>query len=273
MLQEIYPSVFDNSFHPRAPKDGDVVLVFGKNTVAVRESGNLLQVPSFPQIDATINDFLFYVDDVAFYGKYSEEGNLSGPDGYSFIPLRSTFQKEPAALPFEIATGYHIVSWRRYHRFCGVCGTPLVPSDNERALVCPKCRHTIYPDIHPAVNIAIRNGDSLLLIRNMISGFPRYSLVAGFIEIGETAEDTVRREAMEEVGLKVKNVSYFGSQPWGIVGNLQIGFFCDVDGSDEIRVDGTEVKDALWFKRTEIPPRDTTSITGQLIEAFRKGEI
>ncbi len=273
MLQEIYPSVFDNSFHPRAPKDGDVVLVFGKNTVAVRESGNSLQVPSFPQTDASVNDFLFYVDDVAFYGKFSEEGTLSGLEGYSFVPLRSTFQKEPAALPFEIATGYHIVSWRRYHRFCGVCGTPLVPSDTERALVCPKCRHTIYPDIHPAVNIAIRNGDSLLLIRNMISGFPRYSLVAGFIEIGETAEDTVRREAMEEVGLKVKNVSYFGSQPWGIVGNLQIGFYCDVDGSDEIRVDGTEVKDALWFRRSEIPPRDTTSITGQLIEAFRKGEI
>ena len=273
MLQEIYPSVFDNSFHPRAPKDGDVVLVFGKNTVAVRECGNRLEVPCYPHISVTENDFLFCVDNVAFYGIYSEEGHCSGLDGYCFVPLRSTFQKEPAALPFEISTGYHIVSWRRYHRYCGVCGTPLVPSETERALVCPVCRHTIYPDIHPAVNIAIRNGDSILLIRNMVSGFPRYSLVAGFIEVGETAEDTVRREAMEEVGLKVKNVRYFGSQPWGIAGNLQIGYFCDVDGPDEIRVDGNEVKEALWFRRSGIPPRDTTSITGQLIDAFRKGEI
>ena len=285
MLNDIYPSVFDNSFHPRAPQKGDVVFLYSRNSVAVCAKGcaggcgpegapgETPSVPVFPALDVTIDDFLFYVDEKAFFGRYIQDPATCPLEGYSFIPLRETFSMQPAALPFEIATGYHIVSWRRYHHFCGVCGTPLVPSEKERALVCPQCHHTIYPDIHPAVNIAIRNGDKLLLIKNTISGFPRYSLVAGFIEIGETAEDTVRRESMEEVGLKVKNIRYFGSQPWGIVGNLQIGFYCDVDGSDEIRVDGNEVKEALWFKRSEIPPRDTTSITGALIEAFRRGEI
>ena len=281
MLHEIYPSVFDNSFHPRAPQKGDVVFLYSRNSVAVcagdGASGftgaDVLCVPVFPAVDVTIDDFLFYVDNRAFFGRYVQDPASCPIEGYTFIPLRESFSMQPAALPFEIATGYHIVSWRRYHRFCGVCGTPLVPSTTERALVCPQCRHTIYPDIHPAVNIAIRNGDKLLLIKNTISGFPRYSLVAGFIEIGETAEDTVRRESMEEVGLRVKNVRYFGSQPWGIAGNLQIGYYCDVDGSDQIRVDGNEVKEALWFKRAEIPPRDTTSITGALIEAFRRGEI
>ena len=273
MLNDIKPSVFDNSFHPRAPQKGDAVFLFSRNSVAVIESEGCLTVPAYPEVDTSVLEFLFYVDDRAFFGRYIENPESCPVKGYCFIPLRSTFQKEPKALPFEIATGYHIVTWRRYHRFCGVCGTALVPSETERALVCPSCHHTIYPDIHPAVNIAIRNGDKLLLIKNTISGFPRYSLVAGFIEIGETAEDTVRRESMEEVGLKVKNIRYFGSQPWGIVGNLQIGYFCDVDGSDEIHVDGNEVKEAVWFKRSEIPPRDTTSITGAMIEAFRKGEI
>ena len=272
MLQEIYPSVFDNSFCPRPPKKGDAVLFFQKGTAAVKMNDNSIAVPSYPDADACIDDYLFRIDDVAYYGKYYE-GEVQLPEGFAFSPLRSTFGKEPNVIPFAITTGYHIANWHHYHRFCGVCGAVLEPSRTERAMVCPKCKHTIYPDIHPAVNIAIRNGDSLLLIRNSSGPIPRYSLVAGFIEIGETAEDTVRREPMEEVGLKVKNIRYYGSQPWGIVGNLQIGYYCDVDGSDVIKVDGSEVKDAVWIRRSEIPPRDTSSITGQLIEAFRRGEI
>ncbi len=272
MFQDIYPAVFDNSFRPRAPRPGDVVLIYGKNTVAVKESDGVIEVPKFPDVKAEEAEFLFYVDDVAYYGRHEDELEPA-LEGYSFVHLRATFGKQPKHMPFAIGTGYHIVSWRGYHRFCGVCGEALVPSKTERALTCPKCHHTIYPDIHPAVNIAIRNGDKLLLIRHMDSLIPRFSLVAGFIEIGEMAEDTVRREPMEEVGLKVKNIHYFGSQPWGIAGNLQIGYYCDVDGNDEIKVDGNEVKEARWYERSEIPPRDTTSITGQLVEAFRLGKI
>ncbi len=270
MLQEIYPSVFDNSFHPRPPKAGDAILFFQKGSVAAKTDDKSIEVPLYPTADATASDYLFRIDDTAYYGRFDDS---SVPDGFDFIPLRSTFGKLPATVPFAVTTGYHIVIWRHYHRFCGVCGARLEPSHAERALVCPKCHHTIYPDIHPAVNIAIRNGDSLLLIRNTTGPIPRYSLVAGFVEIGETAEDTVRREPMEEVGLKVKNIRYYASQPWGIVENLQIGYYCDVDGDPTIKVDGNEVKDAVWIKRSEIPPRDTSSITGQLIEAFRKGEI
>ncbi len=273
MLHEIYPSVFDNSFKPRPPREGDVVILFGKGTALAREEGDRLEVPHFPALNADEGDYLFRIDDIAYYGRFIEGEMPAIGEGFGLVPLRSTFGKEPVVLPFAITTGYHIAAWKHYHRFCGVCGTPLVLSATERALTCPKCRHTIYPDIHPAVNIAIRNGDSLLLIRNNSAAGVRYSLVAGFVEIGETAEDTVRREPMEEVGLKVKNIHYYASQPWGIVENLQIGFFCDVDGDPTIRVDGNEVKDAVWVKRSEIPPRDNSSITGRLINAFRAGEI
>jgi len=269
MLNDIFPSVFDNSFRPCAPEAGDPVLLFGKNSAAVREEGGVLSVPTFPEVPATQDDYLFRIDGKPYFGRFSEDIPL----GFSFMPLRSVFGKKPDSLPFAITTGYHIASWRRYHRYCGICGTALVPSKTERALSCPSCGHTIYPDIHPAVNIAVRNGDSLLLIVNNSGPFPRYSLVAGFIEIGETAEQTVSREVCEEVGLKVKNIRYYGSQPWGIAGNLQIGYVCDVDGSDEIRVDGTEVHEAHWVPRALIPQRDTSSITGEMINAFRDGEI
>ena len=121
--------------------------------------------------------------------------------------------------------------------------------------------------------VVIFRGKILLLYKNYRNRYEGWVLPKGTVEEGEEHSETALREVMEETGLKVKNIQYFGSQPWGIVGNLQIGYVCDVDGPDEIHVDGNEVKEAVWFERSEIPPRDTTSITGAMIEAFRKGEI
>ena len=274
MYHDILPHKYSPDYKPRDPKNGDIVLVYGKGTVMVckeqLEQGQAPSLPHYPKVKAFYGDFLFNIDDVAFYGYRSE--NIT--DGCEMVTIRDLFKLKPSVISYAAATGYHIVSWKNYHRFCGVCGTELRPSETERALVCPKCGHTIYPDIHPAVNIAIRNGDKLLMARRSFDPNVNYALVAGFIEIGETAEDTVRREPMEEVGLKVKNIHYFGSQPWGIVQNLQIGFYCDVDGSDEIHVDGVEIKDAKWFDRSELPTAlGSHSITGAMIEAFRRGEI
>lgn len=270
MLQDISPSRYNNEFKPREPKDGDGILVFGKNTVLAKACDNVLSIPKFPLLDASIDDFLFCIDDVAFY---SPKGEVC-LEGYEMMSIRAVFRMLPKELPFAVTTGYHIWSWRHYHKFCGVCGTTLQPSERERALVCPDCGHTIYPDIHPAVNIAIRNGDRLLLAKHQGVRNSFYALIAGFIEVGETAEDTVRREPMEEVGLRVKNIRYFGSQPWGTAGNLQLGFVCDVDGSDVPHIDESEIAEARWFERSEVPTElGTHSITGTMIEAFRRGEI
>ena len=96
-----------------------------------------------------------------------------------------------------------------------------------------------------------------------------FVLIAGFVEIGETVEDTVRREVMEETGVKVKNIRYFDSQPWGVPGNLTLGFTAELDGSDEITVDRQELSEACWFEREKVPvPDDEVSITSALIHAF-----
>ena len=131
----------------------------------------------------------------------------------------------------------------------------------------------IFPRIAPAAIIALTHGDKLLLSRYANRPVRRHSLLAGFIEIGETAEEAVAREVMEEVGLRVKNIRYYKSQPWGIAGNLSVGYFCDLEGEDEtVTLDEAELAMAEWFSREEIPDEDEgISLTGEMIRVFREG--
>jgi NAD+ diphosphatase len=148
-----------------------------------------------------------------------------------------------------------------------------VPSQTERALVCPNCGRIIYPRILPAVIIAVTDKDRMIMTKYAGRSLPFYALVAGFNEIGESLEETVKREVMEEVGLKVKNIRYYKSQPWGIVDDILTGYYCDVDGSTEIRMDRTELKEAVWMERKEIKgqPHDL-SLTNEMMITFRDGK-
>ena len=139
-------------------------------------------------------------------------------------------------------------------------------------LRCPVCGHTVYPKISPAVIVGVKDGDRLLLTKYSGRAYKRYALIAGFNEIGESIEDTVRREVMEEVGLKVKNIRYYKSQPWSFSETLLMGFYCDLDGSAEIQLDTEELSEGVWMKREEIPkPVSDISLTSEMIERFRRG--
>ena len=141
-------------------------------------------------------------------------------------------------------------------------------------LKCPHCGNEIYPKIAPAVIVGVKDGNRLLLTRYAGRAYKRYALVAGFNEIGETPEETVQREVMEEVGLKVRNIRYYKSQPWGVDSDLLLGYFCDLDGSDQIRLDHDELETGEWFEREEIPVEDDgISLTRAMIRAFKEGEI
>ena len=146
-------------------------------------------------------------------------------------------------------------------------------SKHERALVCPNCGHTRYPRINPAVIVGVRNGDKLLLTKYR-TGFASNALVAGFVEIGETLEQTVAREAMEETGLKVKNIRYYKSQPWGTAQDLLAGFYCEADGDTDIKMDNTELKYAEWVRREDIvlQPLDR-SLTNEMMKMFKDGMV
>ncbi len=146
-----------------------------------------------------------------------------------------------------------VVEWASTHRFCGRCATPTETVDNERCLRCPACGLLSYPRISPAVIVLVRRGNEVLLARNARSTYGFYSVLAGFAEIGESLEETIVREVREEVGVEVKNIRYFGSQPWPFPHSLMIGFFADW-ASGEIRADGTEIVEADWFRPDALPP-------------------
>ena len=146
-------------------------------------------------------------------------------------------------------------------------------SETERARVCPACGLTVYPKICPAVIVAVTDGDRLLLTKYQGRAFRRYALVAGFAEIGEPIEDTVRREVLEETGLRVKQIRFYKSQPWVFTDSLLLGFWCELDGSDAVTVQESELSEARWHHRDEIPEDYSgISLTGEMIDAFRQGK-
>jgi len=162
-----------------------------------------------------------------------------------------------------------VVHWDRTHLYCGHCGTPTELKEGEYAKVCPSCGLTVYPRICPAMMVAVVKENKLLMARNSRRPFKFYSVLAGFVEPGETLEECVRREVREEVGIEVKNIKYFGSQAWPFPHSLMIAFTAEYAGG-EIRIDENEITEAGWFGVDELPelPTSRISIARRLIDWF-----
>lgn len=222
--------------------------------------------------------YLFSIDETGYFmGTVSEEAANRLPGDLQEIRLRDLrphyyLGEENRHLIFAAYTAMQLAGWYRDNRYCGTCAHMTAPSKTERALVCPGCGRTIYPRILPAVIIGVTDGDRILMTKYAGRVIPFYALVAGFNEVGETLEETVAREVMEEVGLKVKNIRYYKSQPWGIVDDLLAGFYCDVDGSTQITLDTNELKEAVWVDRKDVEgqPQDL-SLTNEMMIVFRDG--
>ena len=149
----------------------------------------------------------------------------------------------------------------------------MVHDEKERMMRCPSCGLMEFPKICPAVIIAVTSGNKILMSKYTGREFKKYALLAGFNEVGETIEETVHREVMEEVGLKVKNLRYYKSQPWSMSDTLLMGFFCELDGEAEIKLDQEELALAEWFERDEMPVKDEDcSLTNEMMMAFKRGE-
>ena len=174
------------------------------------------------------------------------------PEGMSWFGLRRLFGQVDDAEFVLAGRALQIVEWDRTHQFCGTCGTPTATRENERVRVCPACGHSVYPRLAPAVMVLIRDGTRLLLARS--ARFPpnMYSALAGFVEPGETIEECIAREVLEEVGLQVKSLRYFRSQPWPFPHSLMIAFFADYAGGD-IVPQPEEIEDAQWFDVDALP--------------------
>ena len=178
----------------------------------------------------------------------------------------------PCEAVFAATTGKHLSDWYRDTCYCGRCGTKMKHDGRERAMRCPAREYVTYPRIMPAVIVGVKNKDKILLTRYR-TGFAHNALIAGFTEIGETVEETVKREVMEEAGIRVKNLHYYKSQPWGTANDILLGFYCEVDGDDTITMDRNELKYAEWVQREEIVLQPGTfSLTNEMMRRFKEGE-
>ena len=270
MIQDIYPERLDNTFHEATPKAGDCLMSFNKDGMAAEYADRKLVFPAVPDYtNGTAVRYLFSISGRHFF--LAEEEPVRPWPRYTMQELRN-LELEGNQDIFAAYTGFHLWQWYSASVFCGACGSRTVFDHQERAKVCPKCGGRIYPRINPAVIVGVKNGEYLLLTRYR-RGFRHNALVAGFCEIGETVEETVSREVMEEVGLKVRNIRYYKSQPWGIASDLLMGFYCEVDGDDTIHRDGNELKYAEWVRREDIvlQPSDY-SLTNEMMKRFRDGK-
>jgi NAD+ diphosphatase len=194
------------------------------------------------------------------------------PAPYEVAGLRELFPVLGERRWFAAGRAVQIAEWASTHRFCGRCATPTVRVEGERCMKCPSCLLTAYPRIAPAVIVLVTRGDEALLARGARFPRPFYSTLAGFVEVGESLEETVAREIREEVGVEVTDVRYFGSQPWPFPHSLMVGFNAAWAGGD-VRVDPTEIIDAQWFRRDTlpiIPPKP--SIARRLIDSWLEGD-
>ncbi len=197
-----------------------------------------------------------------------ETAAMTPPAGIEAVPLRAFFD---LATPADYATASHafeLLHWRRSHRFCGQCGQPLARHATERAMSCAICRDLVYPRTNPVVITRVTRGREILLARRAQGVTAFYSVIAGFVEAAETLEHAAEREIAEEVGLRVKNLRYFGSQPWPYPNNLMCAFTAEY-ASGEIQVDGKEIGAAGWFTPENLPPiPPAVSISRRLINAW-----
>ena len=193
-------------------------------------------------------------------------------EGWTYCAYQMLRTVRPMEVAFAAITGAQLDRWYKSRAYCGRCGAKMKPSEIERAMVCPDCGMIEYPKICPAVIVAVRDGEKLLLTRYADRPYRGPALIAGFVEVGETLEDTVRREVLEEVGLHVKNIRYYKNQPWSFTDTLLVGFYCDLDGEAEIHLDRNELCEGVWMERSELPVRENdVSLTAEMIELFRLG--
>ena len=273
MIQDIAPHIFSNAYAPKRPEATSYALYFNGHTVLAGKDSSVLRFPRFAELNGIEESvyekaiYLFAIDNDCFYLVHQvpeEQPEFELKD----IGLFRT--SGPRHLAFAGITGYSLYKWYDNHQFCSHCGAKLVHHEKERMLHCQTCNNTEYPKIMPAVIIAVTNGNKILLSKYANREYTRYALLAGFTEIGESAEETVKREVMEEVGLHVKNLRYYKSQPWAFSDTLLMGFFAEVEGDDSITLDREELALAEWFERENIPATESNiSLTSEMIEYFR----
>jgi len=248
----------------------DLYFLFHNNELLVRFENNIAIIPTINELETLEIINIQYIGSTngknCFCGEINEDTAI--PSLMAFMNLKALTHKLSEDMFWIGGRAIQVVNWNNDHIYCGRCGTLTQRVNGERAKKCPKCGLSNYPRISPAIIVAVVREGKLLLAHNL--QFPKdlYSVVSGFLEVGETFEECVVREVHEETGITVKNINYFGNQPWPFPNSIMIGFTAEYS-SGQIQVDGEEIGDANWYSSSEMPiTPDSISIAKNLINWF-----
>ncbi|HBW82848.1 MAG: NAD(+) diphosphatase [Gammaproteobacteria bacterium] len=249
----------------------DRILLFVGNRILVKNGDFLWRREQVPE--------RFIAQDTMIKVSYGGEDFLvtRAPEGVEnsldaeLTSLRSLMFEGGERAMLVAGKANQLLDWHASHQFCGFCGEKTIPDRSGQALFCIACRHAFFPRINPCVIMLVVDGHRILLARNARFRAEFYSCLAGFIEVGESAEDTVRREVKEEVNLDVGAIRYYKSQSWPFPSQLMLGFYADF-ASGHIRPEPGEIEEADWYDIHELPkvPSARVSVAGDLIEHYVK---
>lgn len=274
MIQDISPCSLDNAYRETAPALDDCIFSFRGDEVLLREGEDgCRSLPSFRDLQYPAEEmprqavFLFRVDKEPVF---LLDGTAPECRGLRYFPVCELKGILPGWAFFAGVTALHLNHWYERSRYCGRCGSVMEKKMGQRALVCPDCGNTVYPCIAPVVMVAVINGDKLLMTKYAGRSLPQWVLISGFVETGETLEKAAEREVFEETGIRIRDLQYFGSQPWGFSDSVIAGYTARLDGPDEIRLDRKELAEAEWHLRSRLPDELTDiSIAHEMIESLR----
>lgn len=256
ITESIYKRYEPSITTPATKKQDSLWFIFNGNKLLVKTATDKVALPVWREMEALAGNLAspLYLGELegcqCFCCEYSE--GLHIPEGFEFRDLRPLFGAMEDDLFLLAGKAFQVMNWNRNTQYCGKCGTPTEHRSQERAKICPKCGLLSYPNVVPAIIVAVRKENSLLLAHAKHFTSNMYSVIAGFVEAGETFEECVKREVMEEVGIRVKNIRYFGSQPWPFPNSIMVAFTADYE-SGEIQVDGVEIGDAGWYTVDNLP--------------------
>jgi NAD+ diphosphatase len=240
-------------FEPDNKIKGQRLLLFASNEqyMAVDSTGN----PFLEDIPADGNALEVYLGSLDGFNlsSLSFDNQIPLPDHCVWISFKDGYRSLEPLVQYPVSRGKLLQEWRRTHRFCGSCGSKTVLSEKEHVQKCPSCGDSWYPRTAPAIIVRITSGKKVLLAHN--AHFPEglFSNIAGFVDPGETLEQAIDREVFEEVGLKVQNIRYFGSQSWPMPHSLMLGFTAETLNEDTPIPDGEEITEARWFTPETLP--------------------
>ena len=282
MIQDIGAGRFHNEYRACTPQPGDRILCYQNRNVLGRYEAGQLTFLTYEEAGGQMEDtfrYLFSIDGVAYFLPEAEAFGTDVmqrlPEGVGWQPLELFRTARPRKAAFAAVTGFQLAEWYRTRRYCPQCGHRMVHDDIERMMRCTSCGLMEYPKICPAVIVGVTKGDEILLTRYAGRSYKKYALIAGFAEVGETIEETVHREVMEEVGISVKNITYYKSQPWGYDSNLLMGYFCQADipegGDGHLTIDRQELATGEWVNRDDIPDYpEHLSLTHEMMVYFKE---